>query len=245
MIETTITERDYPRGYSSASEIARRARAPRSDEALARWSASLSARGLSAERVRDDAADHGSLMHAAVRYAFAHEMMPSAQAHARDGVRMLVDRVERNFGDPSAAITSAALCRDYLIDLENAIGLSIVAIEKSIVIDEWQACGTPDAVLSDNETCWIVDWKSADPEKSKRKMFRVEHAVQAGIYARLWEADRGGDCAGISIVYAPRDGSRLRECRIEGRQLRSALHAADRSLWLDRFSRRGQETFCL
>lgn len=200
----------YGKGYVSASELA----GLLSDtEPLMRWSVEMSRAGKDPFRHRDEAADVGEAVHAAIVAYLSGSpwetlLWDSADIRAAEHMfhawRMWWEAEDR--GEPLYA-------------------------EWPMVSHRLRLGGCLDLLTRRAEGLWLIDHKGCDSHsaltgKPKRSVWKAGHALQAGAYGRL-ALPEFGPIAGATIVYAPRDSGQAVAVDITGDAWQQAMDDAE------------------
>ena len=193
----------YGRGYLSASQVAGFLG---DSEGLVRWAVLMSRAGKDPFRHRDDAADVGTAVHAAIVAYLSGKPDPTLLWNAPD-----VRAAEHAFG---------AFVRWW----EREDRGTVTHAELPITSERLRLGGTLDlALVRPGGVRWIIDLKgcetmSALTGKPKKTVLKTGHILQLGLYAALWQEQMGlGDAFdGASILYLPRDRGEAVEVSVTG-----------------------------
>lgn len=222
LVGTGRPEGGYGPGFLSASQVAGFLGDP---EPLTRWAVLMSRAGKDPFRHRDDAADVGTAVHAAVVAYLSGKPDPTLLWNAPD-----VRAAEHAF---------AAWVRWWT---KEDRGRPTHA-EWPMASAELRLGGTLDlAVVRADGSRWLYDWKgceslSALTGKPKASVWKAGAILQAGLYYALWDEvvraqvpDRStaprGHFEGASIVYLPRDTGEAVEVSVTGAEWKAAREDA-------------------
>lgn len=180
----------------SASEVAKLLGDP---EHLLRWAVHMHRHGMDPFAYRDEAAETGTAVHAAIAARLTGQA-PEPHLWGCTDVR-------------GAEHAFAAWLRWW----ESETRPTPTLIEQPIVSETYRLAGTPDLVAGRE----LYDWKgcatlSAVTGKTKRSVYRDSHALQCALYALL-VADAGHPLPTVArIVYLPRDAGDAIEVALSG-----------------------------
>ena len=211
----------YGPGFLSASQVAGFLG---DSEGLVRWAVLMSRAGKDPFRHRDDAADVGTAVHAAVVAYLTGKPDPTLLWNAPD-VR-------------AAEHADAAFVRWW----EREERGTVTHAEHPMVSERLRLGGTLDLVLvKPDGRLWLIDLKgceslSALTGKPKKTVFKRGHMLQAGLYQAIWhytEPERlfhaRADLRpfdGASILYLPRDTGDAVEVSVTGQDWREECEDA-------------------
>lgn len=160
-------------------------------EPLTRWAVEMSRAGKDPFRHRDEAADVGTAVHAAI--------VAYLTGHAHE--TLLWDAAE-----PVAAERAFAAWLRWW-EAEDR-GEPVVA-EHPMVSERMRLAGTLDLLVRRACGLWLYSWKGCGARSEltgewKRTVYRDQHTVQEGLYGQLVR-EEFGPTAGATLVYIPRD----------------------------------------
>jgi hypothetical protein len=189
-------------------------------EGLVRWAVLMSRKGLDPFRHRDEAADVGTAVHAAVVAYLSGKSDPTLLWNAPD-----VRAAEHAFG---------AWVRWW----EREEHGTVTHAEIPMTSERLRLGGTLDLVLvKPDGRLWLIDLKgceslSALTGKPKKTVFKRGHFLQAGLYHALWReswldgAHHARPFDGASILYLPRDTGDAVEVSVTGQDWREECEDA-------------------
>lgn len=192
----------------SASQVAKHLGDP---EPLTRWAVEMSRKGRDPFRHRDEAADVGTAVHAAI--------VAYLTGHAHE--TLLWDAAE-----PVAAERAFAAWLRWWTTVAGTWTTGgrgePVAAEWPMVSERMRLGGTMDLLARTSPVgLWVYDWKGCGARSEltgrwKPSVYRDQHVIQAALYGLLWrDSDGHGEVPnGCSIVYIPRDDGEALEVRV-------------------------------
>lgn len=212
----------YGPGFLSASQVAGFLGDP---EGLVRWAVLMSRKGLDPFRHRDDAAEVGTAVHAAI----------VAYLSGKPDETLLWGAVDQR----AAEHAYAAWVRWW----EREPRGTPTHAEWPMTSERLRLGGTLDLVLvRPDGRRWLYDFKGCESlssltGKPKPSVWKAGHILQAGLYAALWDEavaaqapDRStaprGRLSGASILYLPRDTGEAVEVSVTGAEWTQAREDA-------------------
>lgn len=198
----------------SASQVAKHLGDP---EALTRWAVEMSRAGKDPFRHRDEAADVGTAVHAAI---LAHlQGLP----------------YETTLWDAAEPVAAERAFAAWLRWWEAEDRGEPIAAEWPMMSERMRLGGTMDLILRTSPIgLWVADWKGCGARSEltgewKRSVYRDQHVIQAALYGLLWrDSDGHGEVPnGCSIVYIPRDDGEALEVRVTGADWLDAMADAE------------------
>jgi hypothetical protein len=202
----------YGPGFLSASQVAGFLGDP---EPLTRWAVMMSRKGLDPFRHRDDAAEVGTAVHAAV----------VAYLSGKPDETLLWGASDQR----AAEHAYAAFVRWWSAEERG----TVTHAEFPMVSERLRLGGTLDlALVRPDGRRWLIDLKgceslSALTGKPKKSVFKTGHVLQLGLYDALWSVSVdvfGFD--GASILYLPRDTGEPVEVSVTGAEWKQAREDA-------------------
>lgn len=198
----------------SASEVAKYLGDP---EPLTRWAVGMSRAGKDPFRHRDEAADVGSAVHAAI---VAYLLGATHETYLWDA------------SDPVAAERAFAAWERWWTAEDRG---ELVVAEWPMLSERMGLGGTMDLMLRTSPVgLWVADWKGCGARSEltgrwKTTVYRDQHVIQAALYGLLWrDSDGRGEVPnGCSIVYIPRDDGDAVEVRVTGADWLDAMADAE------------------
>jgi hypothetical protein len=202
----------YGPGFLSASQVAGMLGDP---EPLTRWAVMMSRKGLDPFRHRDDAAEAGTAVHAAI----------VAYLSGKPDETLLWGAVDQR----AAEHAYSAWVRWW----EKKDRGTPTHAEWPMASADLRLGGTLDlAVVRADGSRWLYDWKGCESRSSltgkpKPTVWKAGHILQAGLYNALWrECEDATGFDGASIVYLPRDTGEAVEVSVTGAEWRQAREDA-------------------
>jgi hypothetical protein len=133
---------------------------------LIHWAWQLGIDGEDYRKVRDKAADAGTIAHLMIE-RFLHDQDP----YAVEGPTELTDLASKGFAA-------------FMLWWENT-NVEVEATEIALVSEEYRFGGTPDAIGRIGNSLALLDWKTGN-------RIYAEHVIQLSCYRHLWEHNYPG-----------------------------------------------------